>query len=145
MIIDHIGIAVKSIEKGMNLWESLFGYRQKTEIVINTRQKVRVVFLRKDKSIDIKLIEPTDSSSSIYAFAQRGGGLHHLCFKCAVLHTELGNLQQLGVRILALPEPGEAFQNEEIAFIFAGQGLNIELIDTEKRANQLKEPKGSVT
>lgn len=134
MIIDHVGIVVKSIERGLELWERVFAYKQMTEVVVNTRQKVKVVFLNKKDSVGIKLIEPTDSSSSVYALAQRGGGLHHLCFKCDDLETELGNLQGHGLRILTLPESGEAFQNEKIAFVFAGQGLNVELIDTEKRA-----------
>lgn len=135
MIIDHIGIVVKSLKQGLELWERVFGYQQMTEVVVNTRQKVKVVFLSKKDSLDIKLIEPVDSSSSIYTLAQRGGGLHHLCFKCNDLETELDNLRNHGLRILTLPEPGEAFQNEKIAFVFAGQGLNVELIDTEKKAS----------
>lgn len=138
MIIDHIGIVVKSIEKGLDLWTKVFAYKQMTEVVVNTRQKVKVVFLKKKDSIDIKLIEPTDISSSVYAMAHRGGGLHHLCFKCNDLESELGNLREHGLRVLTLPEPGEAFQNEKIAFVFAGQGLNIELIDTEKRAGLIQ-------
>ena len=42
-----------------------------------------------------------------------------------------------GLRILSHPQPGEAFDNENIAFVYAKQGLNIELIDTEKRAGLL--------
>lgn len=137
MIIDHVGIVVKSIEKGLKLWTSIFGYQQTTEIITNTRQKVKVVFLNKENSIEIKLIEPTESTSPVYTLAQRGGGLHHLCFKCDDVETELDNLRGQGLRILTQPQPGEAFQNEKIAFIFAGQGLNIELIDTEKRAGSI--------
>lgn len=137
MIIDHVGIVVKSIEKGLKLWTSIFGYQQTTEIITNTRQKVKVVFLNKENSVEIKLIEPTESTSPVYTLAQRGGGLHHLCFKCDDVETELDNLRGQGLRILTQPQPGEAFQNEKIAFIFAGQGLNIELIDTEKRAGRI--------
>ena len=49
MNIDHIGIVVKSIEKSILYWEDVFGYKQKTEIVINTRQHVKVVFSGKTK------------------------------------------------------------------------------------------------
>lgn len=137
MVIDHVGIAVKSLEVGIEHWKNVFGYQQMTNIVINTRQKVRVVFLSKENSLPIKLIEPTDQSSSVYRFAMRGGGLHHLCFKCAAVDEEIKRLKTLGLRILAEPQPGEAFENEKIAFIFAQQGLNIELIDTEKRAGRV--------
>ena len=40
-------------------------------------------------------------------------------------------------RVLAEPQPGEAFENERIAFVFSQHGLNIELIDTEKRVGRL--------
>ena len=134
MVIDHVGIAVKSLEAGIEHWKNVFGYQQMTEIIINTRQKVKVVFLSKKDSLAVKLIEPTDSSSPIYKLAQRGGGLHHLCFKCNKVEKELERLKTLGLRVLAEPEPGEAFENEKISFVYAKQGLNIEIIDTEKRA-----------
>lgn len=134
MIIDHIGIAVKSLDAGIEHWEKVFGYGQMTEIITNTRQKVRVVFLTKKDSITLKLIEPTDPSSPVYTFAQRGGGLHHLCFRCTKIVDEISRLQEMGLRVLAEPQPGEAFENENIVFIYAKQGLNIELIDTDKRA-----------
>jgi methylmalonyl-CoA/ethylmalonyl-CoA epimerase len=137
MVIDHIGIAVKSLEDGIEYWKTVFGYKQLTEIIINTRQKVRVVFLTKNNSLRVKLIQPTDSASPAYAFVQRGGGLHHLCFKCAKLDEEISRLSALGMRVLVEPQPGEAFEDENIAFIFAKQGLNIELIDTNKRAGMI--------
>jgi len=90
-----------------------------------------VVFLQKTDSITVKLIEPLDENSPIYKFAKSGGGLHHLCFKCPNLGDELKRLKELGLRILTEPEPGEAFCNEKIAFVYAKDGLNIELIDTE--------------
>lgn len=134
MVIDHVGIAVKSIEEGIAYWEGVFGYRQLTGVVVNTRQKVKVAFLIKEHSLSVKLIEPTDATSPVYAFAQRGGGLHHLCFRCDDLQDELSRLASLGLRVLVPPQPGEAFDNEDIAFLFGKHGLNIELVDTEKRA-----------
>ena len=134
MVIDHIGIVVKSIEKSIFHWDKVFGYKQKTEIVTNTRQKVKVVFMEKQDSILIKLIEPVDETSSTYRFMKKGGGLHHLCFKCEELKSGINDLKNKGLRMLVPPEPGEAFENEDIVFIYAKQGLNIELIDTDKKA-----------
>jgi methylmalonyl-CoA/ethylmalonyl-CoA epimerase len=133
MVIDHIGIAVQSIEEGLAHWKNVFGYEQMTRVVENRMQKVNVVFLRKAHSIDVKLIESTDTTSVIFGFTRKGGGLHHLCFKCGNLDGELERLAGLGLRVLTGPQPGEAFENERIAFVYAKQGLNIELIDTEKR------------
>ncbi|HQK69211.1 MAG TPA: VOC family protein, partial [Bacteroidales bacterium] len=65
MKIDHICFAVKNISEGVSYWESVFGYRQMTEVVVNTLQKVKVVFLAKKESILIKLIEPTEENQSL--------------------------------------------------------------------------------
>lgn len=134
MIIDHIGIVVKNIAKGIEFWKNVFGYSQKTGVVINTRQKVKVVFMQKENSITIKLTEPIDETSPIYVFAKKGGGLHHLCFKCDNIENQLEEFATKRIRVLTPPLPGEAFDNENIAFVYAGQGLNIELIDTDKKA-----------
>lgn len=138
MIIDHIGIVVKSITDGIKHWEKVFGYDQYTDIVVNTRQKVKVVFLKKENSLSVKLLEPVDRNSPVYRLARKGGGLHHLCFKCDDVMTEVTLLEEMGLRTLALPQPGEAFDGENIAFVFAQQGLNIELIDTDKRAKVIR-------
>ena len=134
MIIDHIGIVVKSIEIGIRHWEDVFEYQQKTQVIVNTRQKVRVVFLSKENSLTIKLVEPIDDTSPAFGLAKNGGGLHHICFKCENLNQELYKLKEKKLRVLAAPQPGEAFENENIAFLYAKQGLNIELIDTDKKA-----------
>jgi methylmalonyl-CoA/ethylmalonyl-CoA epimerase len=137
MRIDHIGVVVQSIEKGVDHWEKVFGYKRMTETVLNTRQKVMVVFLGKEDSLPVKLVEPVGETSPVFDFARKGGGLHHLCFKCGSMNAELERLTGLGLRIIAPPQPGEAFDNENIAFLFARQGLNVELIDTDKRAGLL--------
>jgi methylmalonyl-CoA/ethylmalonyl-CoA epimerase len=136
MIIDHIGIAVRSITEGIEHWKEVFEYKQITDIVVNSRQKVKVVFLAKKNSLTVKLIEPVDETSPIYDFARKGGGLHHLCFKCSDLEQGLEQLKKKGLRVLAGPQPGEAFENENIAFVYAQHGLNIELIDTDKKSHR---------
>ena len=137
MVIDHVGIVVGDLAAGIGQWSTLFGYRQLTEIVENRLQRVRVVFLVKDGSPIVKLVEASDESSPVFAYGKKGGGLHHLCFRCADLDSELCRLRAHGVRVLAHPQPGEAFADEKIAFVYAGQGLNIELIDTEEKACRL--------
>jgi methylmalonyl-CoA/ethylmalonyl-CoA epimerase len=137
MIVDHVGIVVRSLDAAIELWQAVFGYRQHTRVVTNTRQKVRVVFMAREGSLAVKLVEPTDETSPVHALAQRGGGLHHLCFRCESVDAEVARLQALGLRVLAPPQPGEAFEDEPIAFLYAGDGLSIELIDTLARAGIL--------
>jgi methylmalonyl-CoA/ethylmalonyl-CoA epimerase len=130
MVIDHIGIVVRSLEQGIEQWQKLFGYRQSSEIVTNTRQKVKVVFLSKPDSIVVKLVEPSTPDSPVSAFARRGGGLHHLCFRCGDLTMEIPALKANGARFIVPPQPGEAFGERDIAFFLTDNGLNVELIDT---------------
>jgi methylmalonyl-CoA/ethylmalonyl-CoA epimerase len=134
MIIDHIGIVVRSLEEGIERWEALFGYKQCSSIVTNTRQMVKVVFLAKEGSLMVKLIEPSKEQSPVSSFARRGGGLHHICFRCDHLETQIEQLRHEGARLIVPPQPGEAFNNNDIAFLLVEPALNIELIDTTEKA-----------
>ena len=137
MKIDHICFAVKNLQDGIAYWERVFGYEQMTEMVENTLQKVKVVFLKKDESLLIKLIEPVEGNQSLLNFVNRGGGFHHLCFKCSDIDEKIVDLNNQGLLTLVPPQPGEAFNNNKIAFLLARYGLNIELIDTDEKAGLL--------
>ena len=97
-----------------------------------------MVFMEKENSIAVKLVAPVDDESPVSVMARRGGGLHHLCFRCSSISQELFRLNALGAHTLSPPQPGEAFENEDIAFVFCKMGLNIELIETDKRANRIR-------
>lgn len=133
MTIDHIGVVVASMDEGMQQWQELFGYRQASDIILNTRQKVRVVFLTKEGSIVVKLVEPSAPDSPVAGFARRGGGLHHLCFRCDDLKVEIPVLRAKGAKFIVPPQPGEAFGGADIAFFLARNNLNVELIDTTQK------------
>jgi methylmalonyl-CoA/ethylmalonyl-CoA epimerase len=137
VVLDHVAIAVRSIEDAVERFARLFGYRQATAIVVNTRQQVQVAFLEKAGSLPLKLIAPSGPTSPLVPFVQRGGGLHHLAFRCAEVGAEVDRLSGLGLRILSPPQPGEAFEDHDIAFVYAGLGLNVELVDTDARAGRL--------
>jgi methylmalonyl-CoA/ethylmalonyl-CoA epimerase len=137
MKIDHICFAVKSLKAAITYWEDVFGYKQMTNIVTNTLQKVKVVFLKKDDSMLIKLIEPLEDNQSLVNFVNRGGGFHHLCFRCDNIDEQMCKLSEKGLLKLVAPQPGEAFNNHNIAFLLAKYGLNIELIDTDEKAEIL--------
>jgi methylmalonyl-CoA/ethylmalonyl-CoA epimerase len=139
VVIDHIGVVVRSLEAAIPGWVTTFGYEQMTEPVLNTRQKVRVVFLGKEGSTTIKLVEPTDRSSSVFALSARGGGLHHLCFRADDMAGAMQHLEREKARVLVPPEPGEAFENEPIAFVFV-HGLAAEIIATQRKAKPLPRP-----
>jgi methylmalonyl-CoA/ethylmalonyl-CoA epimerase len=138
MVVDHICFAVKDLDEGIAYWEFVFGYKQMTGIVINSLQKVKVVFLGKKNSLAIKLIEPLKDNQSLINFVNRGGGFHHVCFRCKNLNREMKKLKDKGLITLVPPQPGEAFNNNNIAFLLARYGLNMELIDTDEKAEIIR-------
>ena len=135
--IDHIAIAVRSIEAAAGRLCELLGYRRATAPVTNTRQRVNVMFLSRDGSLDLKLIEPADDGSPLVEFVRKGGGLHHVCFKAPDVDRAVQDLSQRGARIITPPAPGEAFDDHMIAFLYLGLGLNVEIIDTDSRRGRL--------
>jgi len=137
MQLDHVCIAVRSIDSAVAKLTPLLGYEPRTARVTNTRQKVNVVFLSKPGSIDLKLIEPASEDSPLWASLRKGEGLHHLCFKTDDTVVRLEELAGRGLRVLSRPAPGEAFNDHLIAFGYAGCGLNVELIDTDERRGVL--------
>ncbi|MBS1231668.1 MAG: methylmalonyl-CoA epimerase [Bacteroidetes bacterium] len=138
MKIDHICFAVKNISEGISYWEDVFGYRQMTEVIVNSLQKVKVSFLCKEDSMLVKLIEPLADNQSLVNFVNRGGGFHHLCFRVEDMDKQISELKGKGLLMLVPPQPGEAFNNHDIAFMLARNGLNVELIDTSEKAGIIK-------
>lgn len=137
MQIDHICFAVRNLEDGIAYWTDVFGYKQKTAIVVNSRQHVRVVFLSLEGSILVKLIQPMPGNESLQNYVNSGGGFHHLCYRCGDLRRTMAELLEKGLLTLQAPQPGEAFNNHEIAFLLARNGVRIELIDTDEKAGIL--------
>jgi methylmalonyl-CoA/ethylmalonyl-CoA epimerase len=136
--LDHIGIQVADLDAAIQLFGAMFGYAQATAPVHNTRQSVRVVFLEKDGSLPLKLFQKVDTEGA--PVATRGGAatLHHLAFRTGDMNATLQQMEGAGARILVPPQPGEAFENEPIAFVHIGMGINTELIATGKRAARLQ-------
>ena len=137
MQLDHVAVAVRSIDAAADRLCALLGYARRTAKVTNSRQRVTVQFLSRDSSLDIKLIEPSDDGSPLWGFLKKGEGLHHLCFKVDDVQSGCDVLVGKGARLLAPPAPGEAFDDHLIAFLYLGLGLNIELIDSEERRHSV--------
>lgn len=136
MELDHIGILVQDLGAAIEMFGAMFGYAQATRPVDNTRQRVRVVFMEKKGSLPLKLFQKLGTDG--HPTPTRGGAqLHHLAFRTDEMKQTIEQLEQQGARVLVPPEPGEAFENEPIAFIHVGMGLNSELVTTEKRAERL--------
>jgi methylmalonyl-CoA/ethylmalonyl-CoA epimerase len=84
-------------------------------------------------------VEPVGEDSPVFRAAARGGGMHHVCFRCNDVRAGVEQLVASGARVLAAPQPGEAFEGADIAFLFCKHGLNIELIDTGVKARMISQ------
>ena len=113
--VNHIGIAVRSIEAQRPFYEGALGaVFEGCEDVPD--QKVRVGFFRIGE-VRLELLEPTDPTSTIAAFLEkRGEGLHHVAFTVEGLEARIAELKQSGLRMIdEVPRPGA--HHMRIAFV----------------------------
>ena len=97
--LNHIGIAVHSIEAQKSFYEGSLGARfEGFEEVPD--QKVRVGFFRVG-DVRLELLEPTDPTSSVARFLdKRGEGLHHLAFTVEDIKARIAELKESGLRMI---------------------------------------------
>jgi methylmalonyl-CoA epimerase len=131
MTLDHIGIAVKSIEKRLAIWKNALGL---TFVKIEEIQDQKVKVARLDVGgTEIELLEPTDNDSPISNFIEkRGEGIHHLCFQVDDIERALTEIKGQGIKLIdEIPRTGAG--GNKIAFIHPKDmgGVLIEL--TQKK------------
>jgi methylmalonyl-CoA epimerase len=96
--IDHLGIAVKSLESAKAIYEKL-GMSVSPEETVE-QEKVRLVMVPVGES-RLELLEATSEDSTIAKFiAKRGEGLHHVCMRVPDLAAAVSKLKQDGVRLV---------------------------------------------
>ncbi|MDH3322781.1 MAG: methylmalonyl-CoA epimerase [Flavobacteriaceae bacterium] len=97
--IEHIGIAVKDIEKSNTLFAALFGEEHyKIEDVLSEGVKTSFFQVGANK---IELLEATNPDSPIAKFIEKKGeGIHHIAFAVADIKSEIQRLKKEGFTIL---------------------------------------------
>ena len=97
--LDHLGIAVKSLNAAKAIYEKL-GLEVSAEEEVPA-ENVRLVMVPVGNS-HLELLEPTSDDSAIARFiAKRGEGLHHLCLRVPDLAAAVRKLKSDGVRMIA--------------------------------------------
>jgi methylmalonyl-CoA/ethylmalonyl-CoA epimerase len=97
--IDHLGIAVKSLQQAKKFYQQL-GMQVMPEEVVDS-EKVRLAMVPLGES-RIELLEPTSEESPIAKFlAKRGEGLHHVSLRVDDINATVTNLKQQGVRLIS--------------------------------------------
>jgi methylmalonyl-CoA/ethylmalonyl-CoA epimerase len=95
--IDHLGIAVPSLDAAVAAYEAL-GFRVEARHDVPT-EKVRTAFLPVGES-HLELLEPTDPSSAIARFLEKRSGLHHVCVLVDDLEQALAEMKARGVPVI---------------------------------------------
>ena len=97
--INHIGIAVRSIDAQRPFYEGVLGamFEGIEEV---PSQQVRVAFFRIGE-VRLELLEPTSPASTIATFLEkRGEGLHHVAFTVEGIEARIAELKQSGLRMI---------------------------------------------
>lgn len=113
--IDHIGIAVNSLEETIPFYRESLGmvFRGTEEVV---EQKVKVAFLQIGES-KVELLEPTSSDSPVAKFLEKNGpGIHHIAYEVDDIEVAIAKLETDGVKMIDRT-PRSGAHGARIAFI----------------------------
>ena len=129
--IDHLGIAVKSIEEAKKLFHDILGLEfEGTETV--QEQKVTTAFFPVGDS-EVELLESTDPDGPIAKYLEkRGEGIQHIAFRVDNLEEALARLEDKGIRLID-EKPRRGAGGAKIAFLHpkSTHGVLIELSERE--------------
>lgn len=125
--VEHIGIAVKSLEASIPLFEKLLNTEcYKTELVAS--ENVNTAFF-KTGDTKIELLESTDPDGVIARYIQKNGeGIHHLAFDVDDIENEIQRLKAEGFIVLN-ETPKKGADNKVVCFLHpkSTNGILIEL------------------
>lgn len=106
--INHVAIAVPDLDASLTFWRDALGLAV-DHIEDVPSQKSMVAFIPCGDS-EVELVKPTAEDTGVAKFiAERGGGMHHLCFEVDNIDEMLAELKGKGVRLInetALELPG---------------------------------------
>lgn len=113
--VDHIGIAVKSIDEALKFYEDILGIEcVSTEVV--EEQKVRVAFLPVGDT-EVELLESTDEDGPIAKFIEKKGeGIQHIAYKVDDIEKSIEELKAKGIRLID-EKPRYGAGGAKIAFL----------------------------
>lgn len=131
--IEHLGIAVKSLDESLPFWEQLLGTKcYNIEEVAD--QKVRTAFFKIGQT-KIELLEPTSEESTIAKFIEKKGeGVHHIAFAVENLEDSLKESEAGGIQLIdKVPRSGA--EELSIAFLHpkSTHGVLIELCQDKNK------------
>jgi len=113
--IEHIGIAVKSIEDSIKYYENVLGLKCYAVEEVSD-QKVKTAFFKVGQT-KIELLESTDPEGPIGKFIEKKGeGIHHIAFAVNGIESMLNKAEENGIRLID-KEPRKGAEGMNIAFL----------------------------
>ena len=114
--IDHLGIAVKSLDEAIAYYEKTMGLKCEHREEVAS-QKVRTAFFSVGE-VHIELLEPTDPESPIAKFLEKNpnGGVHHVAFGTDNIDSQLKQAAGAGCKLIH-EKPIEGAGNKLVAFL----------------------------
>lgn len=129
--VDHIGIAVKNLDKTLKFYEEMLGIKcVSTEVV--EEQKVKVAFLPIGDT-EVELLESTEKDGPIAKFIEkRGEGIQHIAYRVDNIEKAIDELKEKGIRLID-EKPRYGAGGAKIAFLHPKStfGVLIELCERE--------------
>ena len=127
--IDHLGIAVNSIDEGKNFWSDVLGLAYEGSETV-AEQKVTTAFFPVGES-EVELLESTAPDGPVAKFIEkRGQGFQHVAFRVENIEEALAELKAKGIRLIdETPRMGAG--GAKIAFLHpkATNGVLVELCE----------------
>ena len=127
--IDHLGIAVNSIEEGKQFWQGVLGLDFEGAETV-AEQKVTTAFFPVGES-EVELLESTSPDGAVAKYIEkRGQGIQHVAFRVENIEEALSELKEKGVRLIdETPRIGAG--GAKIAFLHpkATNGVLVELCE----------------
>ena len=113
--IDHLGIAVHSLDESVSYYENALGLKCHGREEVES-QKVRTAFFQTGE-VHLELLEPTAPDSPIAKFLDKNGeGIHHIAFRVDDIEKQLEKAAQAGVNLIhEIPVEGAA--DKRVAFL----------------------------
>ena len=131
--IEHLGIAVKSLDEAIPFWEKKLGLKCYAIEEVK-EQKVRTAFFKVGQS-KIELLESTDPEGPIGKFIEKKGeGIQHLAIAVEGLQENLTELEGKGVQLID-KAPRKGAEGLDIAFLHPKStfGVLLELCEDPKK------------
>lgn len=132
MIIEHIGIAVRSLEQAAKKYQEYLGLEVDAFDQV-AEQGVRVAMIPIGDT-SIELLEPTSSESPIGKFlSKRGEGIHHIALRVDNIEKSLEKMKAAGAKLID-ESPRQGAHNTLVAFVHPSStnGVLLELVEYAK-------------